>query len=391
MQPREQVGTDDSWTKDAFANRAWKMAALVFAMAIPIGGVTVGAALFVLTAPLMIREARQQGVSPWGNLGAPLIGLVAVSALSALFGEATTDGLLFSLGLFLIGGASLLGGYRVAREPAFLTRVILPALVLSTVFVSCVVLYQYFGMGMRRATGLISYTNRTGTLLMFSGILGLGYLLSLKGWARWSAAPYIALVSIAMSTTLSRAAWIAGLVGAVFLALRRPRRGLAILLITLIVGGALMAFQPAWLARFQSTFNLERNMDRLIMWDAASEIFLDHPILGIGPTAFPLVAPDYVKRDQWETHATPHNIVFSIAAGMGMAGLLALGWLLVRSGRLGLDLWRRADPVSLGVTAAVVALFVNDLFGQGFYTSQVGAVLWFALGMLGGRAEVREE
>lgn len=58
--------------------------------------------------------------------------------------------------------------------------------------------------------------------------------------------------------------------------------------------------------------------------------------------------------------------------------------------RLGRVLWHQRDPFAVGLAASLVALFVNDLFGQGFFTSQIGSVLWFTLGMLSGRAEDQE-
>lgn len=191
---------------------SWKLTAIIFAIGIPLGGATLGAALSVLIAPLLIREAQRKGEDPWGTLTAPLIALAAVSALSSIFGEAPRGGLLFSLGLLVLGGGSLLVGRRIARDPIFLRRAFLPALVVSTVAISVYVLYQSFGLDIRRTTGLTSYTNRMGTLLMFSGILGLGYLLSLRGRLRWLAMPYGVLVAVAMLTTLSRAAWVGGFI-----------------------------------------------------------------------------------------------------------------------------------------------------------------------------------
>lgn len=366
---------------------SWKLTAIIFAIGIPLGGATLGAALSVLIAPLLIREAQRKGEDPWGTLTAPLIALAAVSALSSIFGEAPRGGLLFSLGLLVLGGGSLLVGRRIARDPIFLRRAFLPALVVSTVAISVYVLYQSFGLDIRRTTGLTSYTNRMGTLLMFSGILGLGYLLSLKGRLRWLAMPYGVLVAVAMLTTLSRAAWVGGLVGAVILAFRRPRQGLVLLLVALLAGGALLGTQPAWQARFLSIFNVQRNMDRLEMWDASVRIFADHPILGIGPTSFPSIAPEYIERQDWRLHATPHNFVLTVAAEMGLAGLLALVWLGARVSRALAVLWRQRDPLRWGLGAALLALVVNDLFGQGFFTSQVGAVLWLTLGLVDGHQQ----
>lgn len=283
-----------------------------------------------------------------------------------------------------MGGSSLLAGRQIARDADFVRQAFLPAMAISAVAISAYVLYQYFGLHIHRTTGLTSYTNRMGTLLMFSAILGVGYFFSLTGRGRWLALPYGLFVVLAMSTTLSRAAWLGALAGVAILTLRWRRKGLVFLLVALLAGGGLFASQPAWRARFLTTFNVERNMDRLEMWDASVRIFADHPLLGIGPTRFPEVAPAYIERDNWRRHATPHNFVLTVGVEMGLAGLLVLAWLGIRTARAIGVLWRLGDAFSWGLAAALLALLVNDLFGQGFFTSQVGAVLWLTLGLVDG-------
>lgn len=369
----------------------WKVAALIFAAGIPLGWATIGAVLFVFIAPLIIHNSSKHGENPWGSLAIPLLALGTVSAMSSVLSGAPTGGLLFSLGLLLVGGSSLIAGRHIARDAHFLRGAFLPTLVVSAIAISAYVLYQYFGLHMRRTTGLISYTNRMGTLLMFSGILGVGYLLGLKGRTRWLALPYGILLAVAMSTTLSRAAWLGSLVGTVILALRWPRQGLAFLLVALLAGSGLLASQPVWQARFLSTFSMEGNMDRLEMWEASVKIFMDHPLAGIGPTRFPAVAPEYIEKENWWPHATPHNFFLTVAAELGLAGMFALAWLGIRTAREIRALWRRGDPLSWGMVAALVALIVNDFFGQGFYTSQVGAVLWLTLGLVDGWHEGRPD
>src|SRR5690554_7765060 len=81
--------------------------------------------LFRSLAPLLIREAQRKGEDPWGTLTAPLIALAAVSALSSIFGEAPRGGLLFSLGLLVLGGRSEEHTSELQSRPHLVCRLLL--------------------------------------------------------------------------------------------------------------------------------------------------------------------------------------------------------------------------------------------------------------------------
>ena len=74
------------------------------------------------------------------------------------------------------------------------------------------------------------------------------------------------------------------------------------------------------------------------LWLAAWSIFLEHPWLGTGPHTFGLVYQDYFQQltlPAWLAHDprhTPwvHNLYLETLAEQGVAGLLALGFLLYR-------------------------------------------------------------
>ena len=83
--------------------------------------------------------------------------------------------------------------------------------------------------------------------------------------------------------------------------------------------------------------------------------------------------------------STPHNLLFALAAETGIVGLVAFAWLMARMLPMAAGLVRRGDALSLGVLSFALSLFVSDLFGQGSFTTQIGFVMWFSLGMVAAR------
>ena len=73
---------------------------------------------------------------------------------------------------------------------------------------------------------------------------------------------------------------------------------------------------------------------RLKTWASALAMVRDHPLVGVGLDQFGRLYPDYIHptlRDTNEINTShPHNIVLNIWLRMGLLGLVAFGWLLVR-------------------------------------------------------------
>lgn len=105
---------------------------------------------------------------------------------------------------------------------------------------------------------------------------------------------------------------------------------------------------------------------------AGTVVFLDHPVLGVGPGNFVLVIGDYVERPP--AGLGPHNIYIEIAAEEGVIGVLA--WLLLLGTALfvairALILSRQLAPgaadcwgrlLSLGVIAGLLGWAFASLF-----------------------------
>lgn len=372
-----------------------RCALVVLAVSAPLGSATLGLAVLLLTMPFLYHEART--VSPsnssgvFGLLQRPTGALISAGLCSTLFAAHKLDALAHVLGMALMAATCLLGARIAVRERRFFLNVAVPLALAAAVVSAGVSLYQYFAVGVSRATALLSYTNRLATLLVFFGILGAGYLLHRGGKIGWLLLPFGLLVMGGIGTTMSRAGWVAAAFGIALLGLRGGQRFVvAFLVLALLFVGTLL-LEDRWAARFGTIFSLEANQDRILLWKTALEILQDHPILGSGPGSFRHVSQAYIEPSEYRGHATPHNIVLSIASDLGIAGLLAFTWLMVRACKAASYLWRLGQPFYAGLVAAVASIFVNDLFGQGFYTTQIGTVMWFGLGLVAAFYEMERD
>lgn len=400
MNKRTSVEPDEGTSSRepvAVGVRRWiaRIGLAVMGVSAPLGSAAVGLAVWLFTSPVLFSEVRVRGkagpLTAFGVLGLPAAALVGAALLSTVF----ADDVLYSaghvLGIALMAALGLLGGRAAVRERTFFFDVVMPLTLLATAACAAWATYEHFVLDARRATALLSYTNRLATLLVFFGVLGVGFLLQRGGKLSWLTLPFGLLVLGGIGATMSRAGWAAAALGIALFGLRGGRRFLVASLIAFLLFAALLVVEDDWAARFATTFSLDANQDRIVLWMAALEILRDNPVLGTGPGSFLYVSDDYIEPARHRGHATPHNIVLSVASDLGVVGLLTFGWLMFGAARAAWYLWRLGGPFYTGLVVAVVCIFFNDLFGQGFYTVQTGTVMWFALGLLAAFYEVGTE
>src|SRR5690606_3317068 len=124
----------------------------------------------------------------------------------------------------------------------------------------------------------------------FLTILAIGYLVQERKTGWWLATIPIYLVALVLTT--SRGSWIGFAVSVVlfisFLTFRKMRemRSIRWALVTVLaivtVASLFVASSPSLRDRFVSSFSLERNADRLLIWQAAIEMIKDRPLTGVG-------------------------------------------------------------------------------------------------------------
>jgi len=110
-------------------------------------------------------------------------------------------------------------------------------------------------------------------------------------------------------------------------------------------------------------------MVRLVMWDEASAMLRDHPILGAGLGAYPDVIVPYHGAEWMEIFQYPHNIILNFWSEIGLLGLVAFAWILIR--------WYRASPVlALPVIAAIL---IHGLVDVPYFKNDLAILFWMLI------------
>ena len=118
--------------------------------------------------------------------------------------------------------------------------------------------------------------------------------------------------------------------------------------------------------------------DRVLLYQAGFQMFLDHPFLGVGFENFAVAYPRY-QQAEWfallgmnTTNTSAHNWVLHVAATTGALGLLANLALLAA---FAIHAWRRArDADSTGVIVAFGA--IAAFYGSGLVLPGAQSIQW---------------
>jgi O-antigen ligase len=141
------------------------------------------------------------------------------------------------------------------------------------------------------------------------------------------------------------------------------------------------------LATLGSSQTVERD-PRFEIYDGALEMIADHPLAGVGAGNFSLVADRYSIRDhEGAAFDHAHNVLLTVAAELGVLGVLALLWVVVAIAR---DAWRavgrRRDPrtgvLGLAVVAAFAAVAIPSLGDYPPRTNAIAATFFVLVGVL---------
>jgi O-antigen ligase len=165
---------------------------------------------------------------------------------------------------------------------------------------------------------------------------------------------------------------------------RAPRVGLFLAgLASVIALAAGATMLPGVRARFLSSFDVERNSDRVFLWSRALEIIRDHPWVGIGFGNYPRICSRYYDRidPTFPMRTWAHNSILSLWAETGVPGIAALGYLCLRIARALLARLRAGGMLSAGALAAALSWAVVAQAHDLIYDSKVMYPLWLALAL----------
>ncbi len=166
--------------------------------------------------------------------------------------------------------------------------------------------------------------------------------------------------------------------GSVFFALAlRSRRRLVALLAIVAVAFVVFTLSPtAYKSRVATIFSSERDQSsqsRIISWKAAREMFVEHPLLGVGAGNFmSAFVGRYGGAYSWSRNT--HNVFYQAAAELGICGLVTFIAMLIcafaRSASLNARLVRAGlgDTTVASYTAALFPAVLGFLVSGSFQT-----------------------
>ena len=245
---------------------------------------------------------------------------------------------LVSMALALIG-ASILAVVQIRTESFFL-----PASFVIAV-----------GANAPRAVGTFHNPNTFGTFMMCGTILlfGILFFCPLSKWKRFLVFVPMAVGAIGLVVTFSRSNWVAAMVGiTVVLAMARKLRYLLYVglggFVVIVAIKEFVPFADHIFERFLSIFTIledfgdlgrESSSARVYFIIAGLDMWLDHPVLGAGWRAFPVLFDYYKPVDFpfWVPTKESHTMFANMLAELGLVGFCASAWVVWRTLRTGLE------------------------------------------------------
>ena len=100
-------------------------------------------------------------------------------------------------------------------------------------------------------------------------------------------------------------------------------------------------------------------------------VFTNHPLVGVGIGGQPQASKDEAKTELSAKRDHSHTTPLTVAAELGIVGLLAYAALLAGATRLLFLVSRLNRPLGLGASAVFLALFVHSLFYAGFFEDPI--------------------
>lgn len=204
-----------------------------------------------------------------------------------------------------------------------------------------------------------------------------------------------ALLALAWAMSMSRGAWIGGLVALVCLGIAEPRTRRALG----SIGAAVLATCAAAFvvpsstmvlglvgARLRSLGAPTQNQydDRPLIWAEAWRQATQHPWFGVGPGGYEAAASGSASAISGEPAEHPHDLFLTVLAdrgtiGVGVGVIVLVGcFLVVRRRVLRPD---AGSPAGVAVVAALVAVAVHCLFDMPLRNPIVSGLVWTLLGL----------
>jgi hypothetical protein len=128
------------------------------------------------------------------------------------------------------------------------------------------------------------------------------------------------------------------------------------------------------------------SVERMKLWKVAWAMFLDHPVLGVGPDGFRNLYGRYAGVNEWNHNIYTNSLYIEMFTNLGLVGGLAfLGLVLVALRRFAGNLRRiPSGPVwllGLGASAACAAFFIHGFVDYFLFATPIYILFWALLGV----------
>jgi len=287
-------------------------------------------------------------------------------------------------GLLLLLASALVGfGVYALAETERAWRLFGRAAVVATFVVAGYAALQFAGADpvayerifvVRRVRSTLGNASNLGVWLCLALPMLVARARAEKGPWRWASLLAVAFGAIVLAWSLSRGAWLGALAGTCAWLIaegrrweraRRVRTAVVALASVAVVFALVIALVPAAGGRLSGLLDPSSGTPgwRAEVWAASTRLVAIRPLLGYGPGsfryAFPPIRTAAMQVGETGTQALddPHNLLVSAAVSAGVAGLLALAWLLAEGA---LAAWRlgggdERGPVGPALAVSIVA------------------------------------
>jgi putative inorganic carbon (hco3(-)) transporter len=200
-------------------------------------------------------------------------------------------------------------------------------------------------------------------------VLGIGVALALLATGRWRTWPLVGLVALMWAGLLfsySQSSMAALLLVTLAIAFatgdRRVRGAVGVLALAAALGVA--AFVAVQLVEGDSLRQI--TSDRTERVEDTVRVIEHNPIVGVGIGGQPRASRELIDSDRPTPNFVSHTTPLTVAAELGVVGLVLYVWLLVGGVRVIEAVHRREQALGLALAASFLALFVHALFYSGF-------------------------
>lgn len=226
-------------------------------------------------------------------------------------------------------------------------------------------------------------------LSMFIPVGFIGMVHCEKKLWKWGCGLFLVASCAALILNSTRGAWLATLVSLpiiMFFAIKDKRKFIAgIAIVSVLLAGAYQVM-PAFQQRVQSIMNpAERsNVERRLLWQSSVNMFIDHPIAGIGYAQFQKNYQEHYVLPEAKERNLPHahnNFFQFLAEG----GILGFGALVALSGYLftfAVRGWlKNHQSVYLLMLAVLMGFFLHGLTEYTLRLALCSKAFWLTLGL----------